>query len=86
MPQSCSYFITEVYILIRLTLLTLLLLKLFSNLEVEFTNSKMSENGDQFFEDTIVHTLEKVCLVWLNLLKHCFFRIFRKTGNAQGIY
>ena len=84
MPQSCSYFIIEVYILIRLTFLTLLLLKFFSNLEVKFT--KMSENDDQFFEDTIAHTLEKVCLVWLNLLKHCFFRIFRKTGNVQEMY
>ena len=47
----------------------------------------MSENGNQFFEDTIAHLAEKNCLIWLNLLKHnCFFRIFRKTGNVLEIY
>ena len=50
--------------------MTLLLLKFFSNLVVHFTNSGMPENLNQFFEDTIAHTVEKICLVWLNLLKH----------------
>ena len=30
----------------------------------------MSDNVKQFFEDTIAHTVEKLYLVWLNLLKH----------------
>ena len=30
----------------------------------------MSENVNQFFEETVAHTVDKICLVWLNLSKH----------------
>ena len=43
----------------------------------------MSENDNYFFEDAIAHTVEKICLVWLNFLKYI---VSLASSEKLGMY